>query len=662
MGQLVKLFEPIKVGRLELKNRLVMAGMETLLGDSGVSGDGGQCVSERTKRWFEERARGGIALITTGAMWITPYFPDAPPYHLGIYSEKFTPGLRELIEVVHAHGAHIVMQIAFDECGYRPVKVGSPIRVVTLGRPLRTLREIPMEVIGASDLPVGRVKPRPLTKVEIQEIVELVGKAAQHGKDLGFDGLELHFGIGGLASQFMSPLTNNRTDEYGDSRQNRMRFILEIIEKVRKYTANEWTVLARIGASDFIEGGLTLEDTKRYAPMLERGGVDALSIIGGWHISPLPIFQMSTPRGVLVDFAGEIKSVVNIPVMVSHRINDPLLAEQILVAGKADLIELGRALVADPDFANKAKEGRFDDIRKCIACCRCFDNVTQGYPIRCTVNPRAGRELEYNLIPAAKPQRVFVIGAGPAGLEATRVAATRGHRVTLFEKQDVLGGKLLVASLPPYKEELVELTKHLIYQVKRAGVEIKLGQEVTTEFIESEKPDVVIVATGAAPFIPDIPGTERTNVITAIDALTGDKEMGDSVIIVGGGALGCDTAEFALAKGKKVTLVEMLPTIGNDITPAYRWVVLQRLKNANVEIQTGTTVEEITENGVKVRRNGAVAVLPGDTIILAVGMKPNRKLFDDLRRKVKVLDVGDCVEPQRIGEALESAFRVSMLI
>jgi NADPH-dependent 2,4-dienoyl-CoA reductase/sulfur reductase-like enzyme len=316
-----------------------------------------------------------------------------------------------------------------------------------------------------------------------------------------------------------------------------------------------------------------------------------------------------------------------------------------------------RPLIADPEFVNKAQQGRFDDIRKCIACCRCFDMAVAGSPIKCTVNPRVVREVGYRVEPTQKPKRIFIIGGGPAGMEAARVAAMRGHEVTLFEKKDRLGGHLLVASAAPYKEEIEDLIIHLVRQVEKEGVRVRTGEEVTAKTIEEEKPEAVVVATGAMPIIPAIPGAKGSNIVVATEILAGEKKVAERVVIVGGGMVGCETAEFLVRQGKKVTIVEMLGRIATDLTPSSRWVVLQRLRDAGVRMETKATVREITKEGVWVDREGQSELIEGDTVVLAVGLQPSRRLAERLEGKVKELYlIGDCVETRLIGEALDEGF------
>lgn len=373
---------------------------------------------------------------------------------------------------------------------------------------------------------------------------------------------------------------------------------------------------------------------------------------------------MCVPRGAFVYLAHGIKEVVNIPVATNIRINDPLLAEQILAEGKADLIAMGTPLVADPDLPNKAREGRLEDIRMCTACCHCWDTLDRGDPISCSVNASAGREAEYAIVPTKKAKKVFVIGGGPAGMEAARVAAVRGHQVTLFERKNKLGGQLLYAVLPPYKEEWNTFIKYLRTQLRKLRVNVKLNEECTVRIVDEAKPDALIVATGAIPLVPDVPGVDGTNVNTAIEVLTGSKTVGQNVVIIGGGSIGCETAEFLLQMGKRVTILEMLDHIGTDIGTRNRWIVIDRLSATGVRLETNAQAKEITSKGVKVTRTGRYReFFEADSVVIAAGMKAVDKLTKELEGKVSSLyQVGDCTQPGKVREAIVSGFQAALQI
>ncbi|MFC1990225.1 FAD-dependent oxidoreductase [Chloroflexota bacterium] len=630
MHQLKSLFEPIKVGKLELKNRIVMAAMGL-----GYCPDGR--MTERMINFFSERAKGGVGLIIC---------------NLGKVTEKDEniQGLRELADAVHAHGAKIAAQLVARTTW---AKHGG-------SKP---------ELVGPSDFAPPRggrpaLPPRPLTIEEIEQMVEEKGEEARRIREAGFDAIQLHANVGTcLASYFISPLTNRRTDRYGGSLENRYRFLLEILDSTQKQVGKDYPIMCRISGTDFLEGGYTLEDSKMAAPMLEKAGISAISVVTGWHEAPVPSFQMGVPQGNFIYLAEEIKKVVNIPVIGGTKVTDPVFADQLIADGKVDLVYMARPLLADAELPNKAREGRFDEIRTCFACGYCFD-ARRGDgddAVYCAINPQAGREAEYTIEPALKPKRVLIVGGGPAGMEAARVAALRGHHVTLLERKDKLGGNLITAAIPPHKkEDIGHLIKYFSRQMELCGVEVKLNQEAAPEFIEQGKPDVVIVATGASALIPEIQGVKGNNVTTALDVLTGARETGERVVIIGGGMIGCETAEFLAEKGKQVTILEMLGRIGGDIGASYRWVVMQRLRGSGIKMETRMKAEEITSKGVKASRDNSSEFFEGDTVVLAVGLKCNDELFHHLQEKVASLySIGDCVEPHRVAEAVESGYRVA---
>lgn len=640
MRQIKKLFEPITIGKLELRNRLVMPAMAIGLGANGM-------VTDRFKYFYSERARGGVGLIVIGlatTMDPGPFFPRG----IGIYKDEFIPGLREFVDLIHTCGAKVAIQIS--ALGILPKENGT------------------FELVGPSDVTVERhanaPKPRPLTISEISQVVRSYEDAARRAVEAGFDAVEINAIAGtSLISHFLSGHTNKRTDSYGGNIERRAKLLLECIECVKKSVGNDYPLLCRVSGADFMDGGNTLEDTKIVAPLMEKAGIHAINVSTGWHESPIPFIQMSVPQANWIYLAEEVKKVVSIPIIGGTRISDPHLAEQILVHGKVDLIYLARALIADPEWPNKAREGRIEDIRRCIACCTCFDKAIEQNGITCAINARAGREAEYNIVPTKQPKKVFVIGGGPAGMEAARVAAIRGHHVTLADCKEQLGGQLLVAKIPPHKEELDNLIKYLSRQMEKLGVNVRLGEEVNEKVVTDAKPDIVIIATGAMPIIPDIPGVNRKNVFLATDVLKGQRDVGQNVLIVGGGMVGCETAEFLAVRGRKVTILEMLGRIGVDIERANRWVILGRLRSLGVRMETNAKVEEITESGVKVIRDGRAEFFDGESVVLAVGMEPNQKLFRELEGKAAELHtIGDSAKPGKIAQAIESGFRVAQAL
>ncbi|MFC1870553.1 FAD-dependent oxidoreductase, partial [Chloroflexota bacterium] len=519
-------------------------------------------------------------------------------------------------------------------------------------------------------------------------------EAARRAKQAGFDAVEISGSAGYLVNQFLSPVTNQRQDKYGGSFQNRLRFLMEIIESTREKVGHEFPLIYRSCGSDFMEGGLTPDDYKVIAREAERAGVHAIGVTGGWHEAPVPEITMHVPRGGYVYLAQGLKEAVNIPVIACNRINEPLLAEEILRQRKADLIGMGRALLADPELPNKAQSGRFEDIRICIACNQgCLDNLFMRKPIQCLVNAQAGCEREYEIKPVKRKKRVAVIGGGPAGMEAARVAALRGHQVTLYEKGDSLGGLLKLASLPPGKAEIENTVRYLSTQIMKSGVDIRLGTEATRDMIREAKFDAVVEATGAVPIVPDIPGIDSRQVVTAQDVLRDRVTVREKVVIVGGGSVGCDVALFlahqramtddnafflikygadheatlALLKkaGGSITIVEKLPRIGKDIGVTTKWIVLGQLEQYGIRGITGTDVKQVLEGGIVVEKDGNQSRLEADTVVLAAGYLPRESLFrqsEGRQGEPELYAIGDCVEPRKALDAIHEGFRIGQKI
>jgi 2,4-dienoyl-CoA reductase (NADPH2) len=641
MAQLENLFTPIRIGKEELRNRIVMLALTTGYNEPDNT------VGDRIVNFYAERAKGGVGLIIVPFTAVDIASPALP----GLFHDRFISSAHRLTDAVHAHGAKMAAQL-LTQYHWASTEGGSA------------------EVVGPSPVfnQMMRCTPRALTIEEIHRLVEEHGKAAWRARQAGFDAVELPIIGGYLLSRFLSPHSNKREDGYGGSLENRIRLPLEIIEGVKQAAGDDYAISCRLNVEEFMEGGHTVEDSKKVAPLLEASGVQAINVYVGWHECPVPTVQMSVPRGGFVYLAEEIKKAVDIPVVAVNRINDPILAETILSEGKADLIGMARALLADPEFPNKAREGRIDEIVPCIACSCCLAEILAAYkdwqkPVStfCVVNPRAGKELEYAIKPAPVSKKVFVVGGGPGGMETAIVAASRGHRVTLCEKGDKLGGQLLTASLPPHKDEISGLIRSLAVRTQKAGVELRLSTEVDVGTVEQAKPDVVVMATGARRIIPDMPGARGKNVVTAVEVLTGQKEVGETAIVIGGGMVGCETAEFLAQQGKKVSIVEMLPRIGNDIVATNRPFTLARLRKASIRMDTNARVEEITNKGVRVSRDGVSDFLQADTAVLAVGFTANKELAQKLEGRVAALySVGDCVEARMIREAIEEGFRVGM--
>ena len=633
------LFQPLKIKKMVLKNRLVMAPMVTNF--ATPEGE----VTDRLIHYYKERARGGVGLIILEASCVTPNGKSGP-HKLGIYDDIFISGLEELVNVIHESGSKIAAQLHHG---------GNIVSPFTSGEYPVSASTIPCERIGAI--------PRSLTEKEIKELVKAFGIAAERAKRTGFDTVQIHAGHGYLINQFLSKRTNKRSDEYGGSLRNRMRFLLEILESIRERVGSDYPIMARINGKDFLEGGFGIEDSKLVAQELENASLDVLHVSGGtWDSLEKMLPPMYGPKGLLVNLAEQIKKNINIPVACVGRITDPIMAEEILEEGKADLITLGRALIADPEFPQKTLEGRLKDIRYCIGCNNCVDRLFSKLDINCSINPSMGFEGQFNISQAFNPKKVLIIGGGPAGLEAARTAALRKHEVFLYEKNSSLGGQLNLASIPAGAADIKRLIEYLVYQCEKEGVTIKLGVNNSEKAIDELKPDIVIFAVGASPKTPEIPGSKMSHVHTAHDVLAGKVTVNGKVIIIGGGLVGMETADFLANQGKDVAIIEMLEDVGLDAGFLLKKLLLERLNSRGVKIFVNTRAEAITSSGVVGSRS--LGCHPGsrnfaaDIIVLATGSKSNKDFLQETDlNNLSYFVIGDCLEPRKIINAIHEGSR-----
>ncbi|MBO8128887.1 MAG: FAD-dependent oxidoreductase [Peptococcaceae bacterium] len=635
-----KLFEEGWISNMRIRNRMVMPPMGTnLASETGA-------VTPAMIHWYRARAKGGVGLIITEINSVDTPQGYALPNQLSIHDNSYIAGHNELVEAVKIHGAKIITQL--HHAGRQTT-------------PENTFGLQPVAPSAVPD-PFLKIVPRELTISEIEDIIEKFVKAAVRAQNAGYDGVELHGAHGYLIGQFMSSFSNKRTDLYGGDLNGRMRFSLEIIKGIKQATGKNFPVLFRFSADEFVEGGIHLEEAKQIARMLQDAGVDALDISSGIYASmPTILEPMSYPEGWRVYLAENIKKEVDIPVITAGVIRSPETAEGILADGKADFVALGRTLIADPEWPLKVMEGRTEDIRKCITCnIWCIgERVFQNLHIRCTVNPVAGREMEYPFIPStANPQHFAIVGGGPAGMEAARVLATAGHRVTLFEKEPELGGQVRLACVPPGKEKIRWSIDYLQTQMHKLGVDVRLNTEVNADTLQGMDTDGVILATGAAPLIPNIPGIHNPNVTTVWDILAGRYQVGDKVVIIGGGAAGCETSLFLKYRDVDVTVVEMEDDLAIDTEPISRMSLLEDLKKNNVRTLAGLTVRKIKPDGVvAVDRTWKEYWLPCTNVALSVGSVPVNHLEGELKQRgMRVFVIGDAKKPRKLNYAISDGF------
>jgi len=646
MGKPGKLFEPIKIGTMTLKNRIVMTPFPIKsVEDTSKTG----VITERYIDFLEERARGGVGLIILPDTCIDRNLRFQS--HPCIGGDEFNTGLSALTEAVHMWGAKIAPDLWHR--GYYPGDDWHP--AFPHGSDWRPLSTSPMSYKGWPSVDMDTA--------QIQEVQELFVNGALRAKLTGFDAIHLagHFGF--LIGQFLSPAFNKRTDKYGGSLENRLRFAVEIVRKIKGKIGASLPIIFRLSADEHIAGGLGITEAKIISQKLAEAGVDTLNITAG--LCPpdrltgkryIIIPPMGTPPGPFAELAAQIKQVVGIPVICGGRITEPLFAENLLDDGKADMVGMARQLAADPEWPLKAAEDRLADIVPCTGCNVCLQRLAENKVSRCSVNAALGRERDFRIVPAVKPFKVVVVGGGPAGLETARVAALRGHTVSLYEKTGALGGQLNLSEKSPYKGEIGKFREYLAYQAVKAGVDINFGNEVTPETVKDIAPDVVIVATGALPSIPEIPGIDGPNVITAWEVLAG-RDVGDTVAIAGGGMTGCETAEFLVHQGKKVAIVEMLPEIASDVEQyTIRPTMLERFAGYELNIYTDSLVVAVNRQGLLITRSGEEKLVAADSVVIAMGSVPNDTLISQLSGNgYQLYTIGDCVRPGRIEDAINQA-------
>ena len=645
-----RLFSPLSIRTMRLPNRIAMVAMAT----NFASETGG--VTPWLLNYYEARARGGTGLIVVENCTIDYPRGKSGATQLRLDDDGFIPGLSRLVDRIHRHGGCAALQI--NHCGL------STSRAKTGEAPVAP---------SAVTYVRGQEVPRELTAEEIPELVERFGRAAARARKAGFDAVEIHGGHAYLIAQFLSPFTNRRSDAYGGSPERRLRFALEVLRRVREAVGPDFPLIFRISAVEFLEGGRELEETLDLVPILEAAGVDCWDVSAGTLAGHHPsgtrsIEPIGYAQAWRTYMARAVREAARVPVMAVGVIREPDVAEGVLARGDGDLVGLGRALIADPDWVRKAREGREAEIRRCTSCNQgCLRRrMYLDLPITCALNPAVGREDDGpEARPAAAPRRVMVVGAGPGGMEAARVAAVRGHGVVLWDEQPALGGELPAAMAAPKKDKIGWVIDYYRRELSRLGVALRMGQRVSAEVIAGEAPDIVVLATGSCPIRPRVPGLEEAHVVSAVEVLLEKVPLAEGrIAVLGGGQIGCEAALFAAARGRQVTLLEKLPLLAMDMEIVSRNDMLEHLATAGVVARTHHAVVAVSAHVVHTRDGaGTEDSIPVEQVLLAVGMSPRTELGEALReRGIEYQAIGDCVRVREILSAVREGYEAALRI
>ncbi len=669
------LFQPIQIGNIQIKNRVSMPAMHLHYVADGF-------VTDQLIQFYHARAQGGAGMIIVGGCAIDDI--GAGPGFIGLDDDKYLPGLNKLTKTLTQNNTIALAQL-YHAGKYAPSHhIGGQKAVSSSAKRSKLTGEMPQE----------------LDKAGIEKIQEAFASAAARAQKAGFHGVEIIGSAGYLICQFLSEAANSRKDEYGGSMENRMRFGIETIEKVRAKVDKNFLVQVRLSGNDFVKNGNTNQEWQIIAQAFEKAGTDVFNVTGGWHETKVPQITMGVPHGAFIYLASGIKSQVSVPVIASNRINDPVLADEIIRLGLADMVNFGRPLIADPDMPRKALNGQLDLIDQCIACNQgCFDSVFMEKPVECLVNPMVSREKDIRITKADTVKNVVVIGGGVGGMKAALTANKRGHNVTLYEQRQ-LGGQMDIVAASPDRHEFATLSKNLTSQINASNINVIMDRASISE-IQDAAPDEIILATGGKEIKPNIPGIDLPHVHSAWSVLRNEPSIGQNIVIIGGGAVGCetaltlahigtidgDTARFLIENEaedletiqklimrgpKQITIVEMLDKMGKDIGITTRWTILQDLKRHKVQMVTKATVKEIRPDSViyslstdKAGATNETFSLNADTVIYAVGTKSDNELLQSLQavaldisknKACRVHVIGDAHKPRKAMDAVHEGF------
>ena len=674
-----KLLEPALIGKVRLRNRII----KTAQGSSVIEPDTG-FVGDRAKAYYETLAKGGVGLLIVESCGVEyPLGVHHPPVQFRLHDDDLIPSFSELARISHKHGCPIFLQL-FHAGPWNPT--GLLVRPNARCSSVLTKAEMP-----GPDF----VEAKGMTLSEVKEVIEMFIKAAERAAKAGFDGVEINAGTCHLANSFLSRVFNHRQDEYGASTlENRARFVSDIVRGIKKRIGPDFAVMALINIVEYgNEKGTTIEEGVQFARLMQDAGVEAIQVRAHYYghrgglLHPDRFYYPELPRpllkgldwnrsgkGVIIPLAEAVKKVVSVPVVAAGRL-DPYLGEKLLNEGKLDFVGMTRALLADPELPNKVIEGRLEDVRPCLGCLYCMDVRLHNKPVLCRVNAQLNRERELTYQPATKKKRVLVVGGGPAGMEVARVAALRGHKVTLYDRERRLGGLLPLAALLKNLEvnEIMALIRYFKTQFDKLGIEVKLGREVNSSLIEEARPDVLIVAGGGKQTITDIVGIDRPKVMSS-DILHRKLKIslrffspatlarltrlwmpvGKRVVIIGGRIQGCELAEFLVKRSRQVTIVDSVDALGDGMTGDDRFQLFPWFVKKGVKRLLGVTYNEVTNKGLTVTtKEGKELTLEADTIITALPLQPNTKLRESLEGKVsETYFIGDCIDPKLIADAI----------